>query len=241
MASPPASSEPDPGIGAPIEPDSDAGLVRQILDGSHEAVATLYDRHASAVFAAALRAGGDRSVAADVVQETFLALWNRAEQFDPSRGALRSWLLTIARNRAVDHFRAAGRHDRAAVFSSFGGAEDEDRPIAERLMTSGELIGAAGPEPTPEVALDDREARATMAKAIESLSPVERSVILLAYDGGLTQAEIADRLGWPIGTVKTRTRRALRNLRSWIEAPPSAAWAIAREFEPAPCAGSACG
>src|SRR5689334_16250297 len=103
----------------PIEPTPDAILVRRIVDGSHDAVATLYDRHASAVFTAALRAGADRWVAAEVVQETFLALWNRAEQFDPSRGSLRSWLLTIARNRSVDHFRAAGRHDRAAVFSSF--------------------------------------------------------------------------------------------------------------------------
>src|SRR4029079_9564067 len=103
------------------------------------------------------------------------------------------------------------------------------------LMTSGELIGAAGPEPTPEVALDDREARATMAKAIESLSPVERRVTLLAYEGGLTQAEIADRLGWPIGTVKTRTRRALRNLRSRVEAPASnAPWGASRDGSGAP-------
>jgi RNA polymerase sigma-70 factor (ECF subfamily) len=223
-----------------IEPASDALLVRQVVDGSHDAVAALYDRHASAVFAAAVRAGADRWLAAEIVQETFLALWNRAEQFDPSRGSLRSWLLTIARNRSVDHFRAAGRHDRAAVFSSFTGA-DQDHPVAEWLTDAGELVAAAGPEPTPETVLLDNETRASMAAAIGSLSPVEQSVILLAYEGGLTQAEIADRLGWPIGTVKTRTRRALQNLRSRVEAPPSnAAWAAGQDGsgargEPACC------
>jgi RNA polymerase sigma-70 factor (ECF subfamily) len=70
------------------------------------------------------RTSRDRWVAAEVVQETFLALWNRAELFDPSRGSLRAWLMTIAHNRAVDHLRRASRHDRAAAFSSFGGHEE---------------------------------------------------------------------------------------------------------------------
>jgi RNA polymerase sigma-70 factor (ECF subfamily) len=228
-------------IDSAVDPTTDAILVRQVVDGSHDALAILYDRHASAVFAAAFRAGRDRWVAAEIVQETFLALWNRAEQFDPTRGSIRSWLLTIARNRAVDHFRAAGRHDRATVFSSFSRAGVEDDPIAERLTASGELIGAAGPEPTPEDALADKEARGAMAAAIETLSPVEQSVIVLAYEGGLTQSEIAARLGWPIGTVKTRTRRALHNLRSRLEAPPpSVPRAASNELELACCAESAC-
>jgi RNA polymerase sigma-70 factor, ECF subfamily len=204
-------------IDAVGDSDVDWTLVQAVRAGSHDAVAALYDRHGSAVFAAAIRAGQDHSAAAEVVQETFLALWNRAEQFDPTRGSLRAWLLTIARNRAVDHFRAAARHDRAAAFSSFTGAEVDDEPVAEWLTRSGNLIGAAGPESTPEAALDDKETRTGMTAAIASLSPVEQSVILLAYEGGLTQAEIAARLGWPIGTVKTRTRRALRNLRSHLE------------------------
>ena len=239
MAISPAApgTPPDP----PIDPTSDANLVRQIVEGSDDAVAALYDRHGSAVFAAAFRASHDRWVAAEIVQETFLALWNHAEQFDPGRGSIRSWLLTIARNRAVDRFRAAGRHDRAAVFSSFSHADIDDEPVAEWLTVSGELIGAAGPEPTPEVAMVDKETRASMAAAIESLSPVEQSVIRLAYDGGLTQAEIAARLGWPIGTVKTRTRRALHNLRSRIEAPPSSGdWAGGQDRDRACCAEAAC-
>ena len=216
MASPPASSEPDPGIGAPIEPDSDAGLVRQILDGSHEAVATLYDRHASAVFAAALRAGGDRSVAADVVQETFLALWNRAELLDPSRGSLIAWLSTIARNRTVDHFRAARRRSVAAPFSTFGEADPADTST-DWLEQAGELVAAAAPEPDPEAALSSKETREALAAGVAILRPPERQVILLAYQEGLTQSEIAARLGWPIGTVKTRMRRAHRQLRERLD------------------------
>lgn len=195
----------------------DARLVQQLIAGSEEALARLYDRHASAVLAEATRASRDRWVAAEVVQETFLALWNRAELFDPSRGELRAWLVTIARNRAIDHLRRANRHDRAAAFSSFGVSDDLDASTIDWLAASGEPVAAAGPEPGPETRLSRAETRASIAAAVASLAPHERSVILLAYDGGLSQSEIAARLGWPIGTVKTRTRSALRHLRERLE------------------------
>ena len=206
-----------------VDPISDAILVGRLIKGSQEALAGLYDRHVNAVFAAAMRASRDRSIAEEVVQETFLALWNRAELFDPSRGALSAWLATIARNRAVDHLRAAGRHDRAAAFSSFGGTGADDHSLAEWLTESGELIAAAGPEASPEVVLADKETRASIQVALASLASAERRVIVLAYQEGLSQSEIADRLGWPIGTVKTRTRRALRHLRDRLEEPQGAA------------------
>jgi RNA polymerase sigma-70 factor (ECF subfamily) len=203
------------------EPDdghaSDASLVRQVVEGSQDALARLYDRHGEAVYAAAQRTSRDGWIAAEVVQETFLAVWNRAELFDPARGTLRSWLLTIARNRAVDHLRSAGRHDRAATFASFGRDDVDDQSMAEWLTASGDLIGAAGPELAPEDALAGKERRASIDEAIASLAPSERSVILLAYDSGLSQAEIAVRLGWPLGTVKTRTRRALARLREMLD------------------------
>ena len=85
----------DPGSG------SDAALVRAVAAGSHDALAALYDRHADAVFASASRLTSDRGMAEEVVQETFLALWDRAETFDPSVGSLAAWLHTIARNRTV--------------------------------------------------------------------------------------------------------------------------------------------
>jgi RNA polymerase sigma-70 factor, ECF subfamily len=202
-----------------IDPLSDAGLVSRIIEGSQDALANAYDKHGNAVFAAAIRAGADRSVAAEVVQETFLALWNRAEVFDPSRGSLTTWLLAIARNRAIDRLRAAGRHDRAATFSSFETAQADDQSIGEWLTTSGMLIAAGGPEATPEHALSSKESRASIRAAVASLPSSERAVITLAYEAELSQPEIAARLGWPLGTVKTRTRRALRHLRELLERP----------------------
>jgi RNA polymerase sigma-70 factor (ECF subfamily) len=215
------------------DPESDAGLVRQMIDGSQEALASLYDRHAQTVFAAAMRTSRDRWIAEEVVQETFLTLWDRADQYDPARGTLRAWLLTIARNRAVDRLRAAGRHDRAATFSSFGTGEADDQSIAEWLTASGELIVMAGPEPGPEVALSDKETHASIHDALACLAPLERQVIVLAYDGGLSQSEIAAHLGWPVGTVKTRTRRALSRLRQVL-----AGWDEDASARPAvaPCA-----
>jgi RNA polymerase sigma-70 factor, ECF subfamily len=195
----------------------EARLVQMLVEGSQDALARLYDRHSPAVFAEATRTSRDRWAAAEVVQETFLALWNRAELFDPSRGPLRAWLMAIAHNRAVDHLRRASRHDRAAAFSSFAGSDEVDASTTEWLAAAGEPIAAAGPEPGPEMALYRKETRESIEAALASLDPAERRVIVLAYDGGLTQSEIAVRLGWPIGTVKTRTRRALRHLRDRLE------------------------
>lgn len=195
----------------------EASLVNRLIDGSEEALARLYDEHAPAVLAAATRTSRDGWIAAEVVQETFMTLWNRAELFDPSRGSLRAWLLTIAHNRAVDHLRRANRYDRAAAFSSFGRDGGADTSTMEWLAASGAPVAAAGPEPGPETLLSREETRASIAGAVASLAPFERSVILLAYDGGLSQSEIAARLGWPIGTVKTRTRSALRHLRDRLE------------------------
>ena len=196
---------------------SEACLVQTLIDGSEDALARIYDRHAPAVLAEATRASGDRWIAAEAVQETFLTLWNRAGLFDPSRGELRAWLLTIAHNRAVDLLRRAKRHDRATAFSSFGAGGDIDASTIDRLAASGRPVAAASPEPGPEIWLSREETRASIGEAIASLAPFEQSVILLAYEGGLSQSEIAVRLGWPIGTVKTRTRSALRHLRDRLD------------------------
>jgi RNA polymerase sigma-70 factor, ECF subfamily len=209
----------DPGMG----PDSDLVLMRAVIDGSQDALARLYDRHGATVFGAAMRTSRDQSVAAEVVQETFLVLWDRAELYDSARGSLPSWLMTIARNRAVDHLRAAGRRDRAATFSSFARDGESDHAVADWLTASGALIGMGGADPGPEHALTSKEERRSIDEVIGALDPVERTVILLAYDGGLTQAEIADRLGWPLGTVKTRTRRALARLREVLQSTADSA------------------
>ena len=198
---------------------SDLSLMGQLVEGSQDALAGLYDRHAQLVFATAMRVSRDREIAAEVVQETFLTLWNRAEQFDASRGALPAWLQVIARNRAIDRLRFAGRHDRAVTFSSFDHDGWDEQATVEWLTSTGDLIGAAGPEPGPEMALADKETRGSIQDAIASLTPLERRVIELAYGTGMSQSEIAAHLDWPVGTVKTRTRRALRHLRDRLEGP----------------------
>ena len=202
----------DPGSG------SDATLVRAVAAGSHDALAALYDRHADAVFASASRLTSDRGMAEEVVQETFLALWDRAETFDPSVGSLAAWLHTIARNRTVDRLRAAGRRPNlvpltSAASSGTGGGEEPDQDTLERVLAGGMLVAGAAPPASPERELALRELRSALQAALAEMPEPERVVIVMAYAEDLSQSEIAERLGWPLGTVKTRTRRALRHLR----------------------------
>jgi RNA polymerase sigma-70 factor (ECF subfamily) len=197
----------------------DAALVRAVAGGSHDAQAALYDRHGAGVFAAACRLTSDRGLAEEVVQETFLALWNRAETFDPELGSLAAWLHTIARNRTVDRLRAAGRRPGLTPLSSVvgGGGRASDEPDADaldRVMASGVLVAGSAPERSPEMSAALAELRAALQAALATMPDDERTVIVLAYGADLTQAEIAERLGWPLGTVKTRTRRALARLRA---------------------------
>ena len=191
----------------------DARLVREIVAGSQDALAAIYDRHVDAVYAAAGRLTSDRQVAEEVVQETFLALWNRAELFNPAAGSLAAWLHTIARNRTVDRLRAAGRRPTLVPLSSASGAEEHDTAALERLVSSGTVIGGSDEGRGPEGELESTELRQLLADALAELPEVERTAIVLAYREELSQTEIAERLGWPLGTVKTRTRRALLRLR----------------------------
>ncbi|MDQ2966311.1 MAG: sigma-70 family RNA polymerase sigma factor [Chloroflexota bacterium] len=194
-------------------PAADAALVREIAAGSQDALAILYDRHADAVYHAACRLTSDRQVAEEVVQETFLALWNRAELFNPAVGSLAAWLHTIARNRTVDRLRAAGRRPNLVALSSASGADENDTAALDRLVTSGRVLGGADLGPGPERALESAEVRLAVQGALAAMPEAERTVIVLAYHEELSQTEIAARLGWPLGTVKTRTRRALLHLR----------------------------
>jgi RNA polymerase sigma-70 factor (ECF subfamily) len=202
----------------------DAALVIEVAAGSEGALAILYDRHANAIYAAACRLTSDRQVAEEVVQETFLALWNRAELFDPASGSLAAWLYTIARNRTVDRLRAAGRRPTLLPFSAAVAGDDADAGAVDRLVATGSVLGGADLGPGPEGELESAEVRALVGEAIAAMPETERTVIVLAYRDDLTQSEIADRLGWPLGTVKTRTRRALLRLRE----------ALAGEFAPRP-------
>lgn len=207
--------------GSVQEPVDDAALVREVVAGSHAALAALYDRHGDAIFATASRLTSDRGLAEEVVQETFLALWDRAEAFDPSLGSLPAWLHTIARNRTVDRLRAAGRRPATVSLSSMAGPGDRldgrgtnEAEALDRVLAGGALVAGSVPPRSPEMAVALAELRAALQAALASMPEEERTVIVLAYAEDLSQSEIADRLDWPLGTVKTRTRRALARLRA---------------------------
>src|SRR6476660_8204147 len=201
----------------------DAALVSEVAGGSHDALAVLYDRHADAVFASATRLTSDRGLAEEVVQETFLALWNRAETYDPAVGSLAAWLYTIARNRTVDRLRAAGRRptlvplsSAASPGSAFGSGSEPDADAMDRVLASGSIVAAAMPTRSPELEVALKELRSALQDALADMPEPERLVIVMAYAGDLSQTEIEERLGWPLGTVKTRTRRALLRLRETL-------------------------
>src|SRR3981189_831258 len=124
-------------------PSHEAALVREVAAGSQDALAALYDRHAEAVFGAAIRLTSDRQVAEEVVQETFLALWNRAELFDPATGSLAAWLHTIARNRTVDRLRGAGRRPKLIPLSPASGSDEHETAALERIVAAGTVLGGA--------------------------------------------------------------------------------------------------
>ncbi len=196
---------------------AEADLVRAVASGSEDALAALYDRHVDGVHAVALRLTNDRQLAEEVVQETFLALWNRAELFDSTLASLATWLRTIARNRTVDRLRAAGRRPQLLPLPGYRDAGDADVGF-DRVDVDAVILGGAAPDLGPEASAEAAETRATVGAAIAGMPEQELTVILLAYREGLTQAEIAERLAWPLGTVKTRTRRALARLRAVLEA-----------------------
>jgi RNA polymerase sigma-70 factor (ECF subfamily) len=194
-------------------PTDDADVVLRMAAGSEAALETLYDRYAPAIFAAAYRLTSDRGTAEEVVQETFLALWNRAESYDAAAGSLAAWLHTIARNRAIDRLRAAGRRPSFVALSSASGSDEDPTRALERLVSGGSVIAGAAPPESPEAAFETVGLHEAIGAALSAMPEVERTVILLAYQQELSQSEIAERLGWPLGTVKTRTRRALLRLR----------------------------
>jgi RNA polymerase sigma-70 factor (ECF subfamily) len=193
------------GTALPEVDPSDAMLVRRVAVGDQAALGSLYDRYAGLVFASVTRFLGDRSAAEEVVQETFIALWRRADQYDDGTARLSTWLLGIARNRAIDRLRAAARRPRLV-------SDDDERHSGAE---PGAALAAAGDADgsDPEAQATRSWVRAVVRSALDAMPDLERRVLELAYDEQLTQAEIASRLGWPLGTVKTRTRRALGSLR----------------------------
>ncbi len=178
-------------------------LVARLRDRDLGAFEALYDRYADLVFSVALRVVGDRHVAEDVMQDVYLQLWRRPEQFDANRGSFRTWLLSIARNRSIDERRAVARRLRHAAPASHTGEEEAIEDTDRR-----------GDPAAASVFADER---AAVKAALAAIPDEQRVAIELGYFGGLTQQEIAVRLGQPLGTVKTRIRLGMQKMRAALE------------------------
>jgi RNA polymerase sigma-70 factor, ECF subfamily len=197
---------------------SDTDLMVRVAARDESAFAALYDRHARVVYGSVVRYLGDPSAAEEVVQEAYLAVWQRATTFDPASGTLLGWLFGIARNKSIDRARAAARRPRVADWSRSGAPDDpESQSVLERAL------GPAGPAGDPEAVATRQWVQAVVRTALAAMAPQERIVLELAYDEGLSQSEVAERLGWPLGTVKSRTRRALAALRDVLAGIPDLA------------------
>ena len=172
----------------------DGDLVRRLKAREPQAMSELYDRYARVAYSLILRIVRNAAVAEDLVQETFLRVWHRVHSFDADKGALGAWLLTVARNRAIDHLRSIdGRMEVNAI-----SLQHLERPAWFASLDTGAL------------ALD-RVRR--LQRAFEKLTPHQRQVIDMAYYEGMSQTEMAERLKQPLGTIKTWTRGALKILR----------------------------
>jgi len=205
----------------PAASQRDGDLMARVAAGDEAAFATIYDRTIDTVFGSVARFLSDREAAAEVVQEAYLAVWRQADRYAQGSGTLVGWILAIARNRAIDRLRAAARRPVIVHASpSVESTSDLDADAEDRLLASGRPVMMPPEDHDPEAAAARRWLVAVVRTALSGMPPHERKVLELAYDDGLTQAEIADRLGWPLGTVKTRTRRAFSTLRALLEGVP---------------------
>lgn len=176
---------------------SDAELAERLKQRDPQAMADLYDRYGRTTYSLIFRIVRDTAVAEDLVQETFLRIWNRVRAFDSERGALGPWMLTVARNRALDYVR------------SVDGRMSQNAAQLEDMESPGAFAGIE-----KDILNIDR-VRA-LQEAFTKLNPKQREVIELAYYEGLSQSEMAERMRQPLGTVKAWARSALKILREQL-------------------------
>jgi RNA polymerase sigma-70 factor (ECF subfamily) len=187
---------------------ADEDLLELLSAGDSRALEVIFDRHSAPAFSLAFRMCGRQAMAEDIVQEAFLSLWRSGARYDPTRGSVRSWVLTAARHRAIDAFR------RESVTASRDVADDEAAarlPAVERTDSE----------------VERREDARRIRTALEELPAEQRQVIELAYFGGFTHTEIAKMLELPAGTVKGRMRLGLAKMR--LSFPDSSQVVIGRQ------------
>jgi RNA polymerase sigma-70 factor (ECF subfamily) len=176
---------------------ADEDLMQLVRENDSGAFAVIYERHADAAFSLAFRMCGKRGIAEDVVQEAFLSLWRSGSRYDRMRGSVRTWVLGIVHNRAIDALRRSVVRDRGRI---------SDEGIEERVEAA---------ERT-DVEVGRRDEAREIRAALEELPPDQSRVIELAYYGGFTHTEIATMLDTPVGTIKGRMRLGLQKMRSQL-------------------------
>lgn len=172
-------------------------MIEGLRQNDSDSLAAIYDTHSGIAYGLAARILGVTNEAEDIVQESFLALWRQAERLDPSRG-IRSYLLTIVHNKSIDRLRQRSRKNETSL--------DPEAPIP----ATGD-----GPAESAERASDRESVRA----ALLTLPPEQRQTVEMAYFGGLTTGEVAERMQVPVGTVKSRLRLALTHMRRTMANP----------------------
>jgi RNA polymerase sigma-70 factor (ECF subfamily) len=176
---------------------SDVELLHAVARGDEAALARLYDAYRVILFGLLVRILNSREEAEDILQEVFVQVWRRAKDFDEKRGRPFTWLVTLARSRAIDRLRQLGARQRLAV----GAAQEQEQAdnVSDALTDS---VRA--------------EQQAVVRRALAELPEEQRTTLLLAYFDGLTQSEIAAKLNAPLGTVKTRMRSGMTKLRALL-------------------------
>jgi RNA polymerase sigma-70 factor (ECF subfamily) len=180
---------------------SDQELAARVTAGDHDALDELYRRHSRPVYSLVLHMMRDPSTAEDVTQEVFLKLWRQSESYRPERGALGSWLLSVAHNRAIDLMRRR----RLREESRLPDAQEVGELIADNTIDPGDAAGLA-------------ELAATVRRALLKIPESQRLAIEMAFFQGKTHVEISTELGEPLGTAKTRIRLGMRKLKALLEA-----------------------
>jgi RNA polymerase sigma-70 factor (ECF subfamily) len=186
-----------------LSPIADEQLVQRIVSGDASALEALYDRYIRQCFGLALRMLGDSAVAEEVIQEVFIKLWSQPLSYSSQRGKFASWLLSLVHHRCIDELRRRSRTE-VALDEPTGENQIEREPVA------------TGADPSEQVWL--MEQQRAVRDALGKIAPNQRQVLEMAYFNGLSQSEIAAKLNQPLGTVKTRIRLGMQNLRSLLEA-----------------------
>ncbi len=183
----------------------DLGLLQRIVIRDETALAELYDRRSRLAYTVIMRILGSPSDAEEVLQETFVRVWSRADTYDALLGSPAAWLTRIARNRAIDRLRARRAAANVAVAPAVR-AEDDLPQSAEPVTRE-----------TPETELERRATAGAVRTALANLTPAQRALIEAAFFEGYTHSELATRFGVPLGTVKTRIRTGLAAMRGRLE------------------------